>query len=211
MGAAVEWAHAGTASCDAPAALFGGRRTWTDYAFETTGYGSLELRGASVFRLTIVHPGRDDVLRDHHRQVRRGTTGPGWFRRRHEDGLDHVVDRDELVRAHADARGSWLSDVRAVARRCGTDDEVARLAGPALRDLLWSERERLHCTHVAAALAELRDATETFAAERTQHAALVARRRLAADLTAIRFEASVLAAVRQEWDAPPRRPSITRW
>ncbi|MET1037602.1 MAG: hypothetical protein ABW075_04960 [Aeromicrobium sp.] len=208
------------------APLFGGRRSWVDYSYETTGYGSLELCGQLAYRVTIVHPDDDDARRRHHRLIRSGRSKPAWFRRQPDAGRVHVIDHAELETTRANARGSWLFMAQRIARLCGTDDEVARLAGPAVRQLLWSGREHLGSARIADAIGELQHATETLAVERTRYTAAVDRlvgdqpqvvvpardvlHDVRRDIETIRFEARVLAEVREEWDVPtgiPSRPS----
>lgn len=203
------------AAMDSAAPALGGRRQWLGYACETTGYRSVELSGSSARRVTLVRPGDPDALRRHHRQVRAGSLGPGWLRRPLGPDRVHELDLPELHRTRADAPGSWLRLAQAVARVCGTDDEVALLAGGPLRRILWSSRERLDSPHVVHALLELHRAAHELAAERTayRHALerMVRRDRpdvrpdTVDDLTlheleAIRLEARTLSAVRAEWD-----------
>ncbi|MET0929241.1 MAG: hypothetical protein ABWX74_06970 [Aeromicrobium sp.] len=217
MSTAAEWADTSEAGADP---LFGGRRTWPAYTYETTGYGSLELRGARAYRVTIVHPDDRDALRRHHRLVRSGRLNPAPYRRRRIDPAHlRVIDREELSGTRADAVGSWLSTTQRVAHVCGADDEVARLAGPALRQILWVGRDHLGTEHVAAALAELRRATEELAAERRRYCVALDRwvasgRRpqvetrvdpetgpqlVQGDIESIRLETRVLVAVQREW------------
>jgi len=202
MSAAAEWAQRREPVRADP--LFGTRREWVGYSCETTGYGSVELCGPSAHRVTIVHPADDDVLRLHHRLVRNGRLRPAWYARRPDASRLHVVDRDELVRTRADLRGSWLSAAHAIARSCGEDDEVARMAGPALRQLLWSGRAQLDSPQVTVAFTELRRATDALVAERRRYRAAVDRWVGAdiaqQDVESIRLEARVLAEVRREWD-----------
>jgi hypothetical protein len=210
----LSWSQQRATMTGAP--LFGGRRQWRDYSFETTGYGSLELCGQLAYRMSIVHPADDDGLRRHHRLVRRGRLTPVGIRRRPGTDRVHVLGRDELVRSGADTRGSWLFTAQRVARLCGTDDELAGFAGPALRQLLWVARDDLGDRAVADAFVDLRRATEALDAELTRHRAAVASRvrgdlhgepsieaglhEVRRDIEAIGFEARVLSAVRQEWD-----------
>jgi hypothetical protein len=219
MSEAAEWADTAEASADP---LFGGRRTWPAYTYETTGYGSLELRGALAYRVTIVHPDDREALRHHHRLVRSGRLNPSPYRRRRIDPAHlRVIDREELSRTRSDAVGSWLFAAQRVARVCGTDDEVARIAGPVLRQLLWVGRDHLGTEPVTAALAELRRATEDLAAERRRYCAALDRwvtsgrrhqvetqvdpepgqKLVQGDIESIRLETRVLVAVQQEWAA----------
>jgi hypothetical protein len=114
------------------------RRGWLDYAFETTGFGSVELGGPLAHRVTIVHPAADRVLRQHHHLVRSGRLRAAPYRRALDETRLHVVDRAELVRTRADDADSWLVTAQRVAGLCAGDDEVARVVGPALRQLLWA-------------------------------------------------------------------------
>ncbi|MCW2839023.1 MAG: hypothetical protein JWR55_506 [Aeromicrobium sp.] len=200
-----------------PAPLFGGRRTWVGYAFETTGYGSLELCGPLAYRVTIVHPDDREALRQHHRLVRRGRLRPAPYRRRLGDSRLRVIEREQLTRSRADTHGSWLFAAQRIARVCGTDDEVARIAGPALRQLLWVSRDHLDSRHVEAAFVELARATEDLATERRRYRAAVdrwvaaghrselqaeahlgaVRQLVQGDLDSIRLETGVLAEVRR--------------
>ena len=189
------------------APLFGGRRGWLDYSFETTGFGSVELRGPLAQRVTIVHPADDDVLHRHHRLVRTGRLRPPRFR----PGLDgarlHVLDRAELVRTRADEPDSWLVPAQRVAGLCATDDEVARIAGPALRRLLWAGRPDLGPATVTAEIAALRRATEDLTAERARYRVAVdrwasLRDGARDDIESIRFETRVLAEARRELVRP---------
>jgi hypothetical protein len=186
-----------------PDPLFGTRREWAGYSFETTGYGSVERCGPSAHRVTIVHPADDDVLRLHHRLVRNGRLRPAWWRRLDASRV-HVIDREELFRTRADLRGSWLSAAHAVARSCGEDDEVARMTGPALRQLLWTGRAQLDSPQVTAAFTELRRAADALVAERRRYRAAVDRwvgaDLVQQDVESIRLEARVLAEVQREWD-----------
>lgn len=207
-------------AAESAAPLFGGRRTWSAYAYETTGYGSLELCGPLAYRVTIVRPDDREVLRRHHRMVRSGRLNHAPYRwRRIDPSRLRVVDREELSRTQADAADSWLVAAQQVARACGADDEVARLAGPALRRLLWIGCDHLGAEHVAASFAELRGATEELAAARRLYRAALDRwvasgrrdqREARADLESeqqlvhgdielIRLETRVLGAVRQDW------------
>ena len=210
------WSQQQQAMAAAP--LFGGRRTWRHYSFETTGYGSLELCGPLAHRVTIVHPGDAETLRRHHRLVRRGRLTSG-SRRRPDDAHLCVLERDELVRTRADDRDAWLFAAQRVAQLCGTDDEVARTAGPALRQLLWSGRTHLAGRDVLTMLVDLRHAAEALAEERRSYLAAVERwittgqraaidaeihRRSAQqlvqdDIESLRLETQVLAEVRREW------------
>jgi hypothetical protein len=203
MGAAAEWAQHREAMTAAP--LFGGRRSWLDYSFATTGYGSVERSGPRAYRVTIVRPGDPVALRQHHRLMRSGRLTPGPFRPRLDDSRVHVVDREELSLTRADAHDSWLVTAQHVARLCGADDEVARIAGAALRSLLWSGRVQLGSEPFMAAIDDLRRATEELAVERTAYRAAVDRwvagEELArSDIESIEVETRVLAKVRQEWD-----------
>lgn len=204
---------------NAAAPLFGGRRGWLDYTYETTGYGSLELRGPLAYRVTIVQPGDAQTLRRHHRLVRSGHLKPARRWRRCDPCRVHVIERDELCRTRADDRDSWLFAAQGVARLCAGDDEVARLAGASLCRLLWFGREHLSSEHVSAAFAELRRATEALAAERRSYRTAVERRACAGehhtfgtearlqsvdqlaqeDLESIRLEVRALSEVQSEW------------
>jgi hypothetical protein len=187
------------------APLFGGRRGWLDYSSETTGFGSVELGGPLAHRVTIVHPADDRVLRRHHRLVRSGRLSPAPYRRALDETRLHVVDRAELVRTRADDVDSWLVTAQRVAGLCAGDDEVARVVGPALRQLLWAGRHHLGSEHVAATIAELRTAAQDLATERTRYRAAVDRwvsDRVHEDIEVIRLETRVLAEVRWDWEGP---------
>lgn len=216
----LSWSQQQQAMSQAP--VLGGRRQWCDYSFEMTGYGSLELCGPLAYRVTIVHPDDVPALRQLHRLVCTGRLRPAWYRRQMDASHVHVIDRAELCRTRADARGSWLFAAQAVARLCGTDDEIAHIAGSALRRLLWTGRPHLGSEHFTAAATELRRATEELAGERRRYAAALERRlssgpRSSArapehrrtppqlvrdDVECIRLEAQVLAEVRREWEGP---------
>ncbi len=201
-----------------PAPVFGGRRQWINYVCETTGFGSLEMLGASAHRVTLVRPGDVQALTDHHRLVRAGRLAPGWPRRPLGAHRVHVLDHVELVRTRADAHDSWLVAAQGIARLCGTDDEVAHLAGGPLRHVLWSGRHDLAARFVVSTLVELRHAADELATERTAYRAAVERMTRGGrptteddpqrdvdelarhDLEAIRLEISALSAVRAEWD-----------
>ncbi len=209
------WSQQQAAMSAAP--LFGDRRQWDGYSAETTGYGSLELSGPLPHRVTIVHPSDADALRRHHRLVRRGRLRPAWYESRLDSSRLHVLARAELCRSRADDRGSWLFAAQRIASLCAADDDVARLVGPALRQLLWAGREQLGSDQVSAACTELRRAAEALAAERQAYLESVERlttgsvndvtdRRFVADvvqddLETIRLEVRVLAEVQREWDA----------
>lgn len=185
------------------APLFGGRRGWLDYSFETTGFGSVELGGPLAHRVTIVHPADAAVLRQHHCLVRSGRLRPAPYRRRIDESLLHVIDRDELVRTRADDPDSWLVAAQRVAAWCATDDHVADVAGPALRQLLWSGRRRLGSEQLRTTFAELRRATEDLAVERARYDAAVeqhVQQLVRDDIESIRFETRVLGEVRREWE-----------
>ncbi len=181
--------------------VFGGRRQWLGYVGETTGFGSLELSGCSPRRVSIVRPGDDDALREHHRLVRAGRLAPAWPRRSMGADRVHVVDHDELLLSRADAHDSWLAAAQAVARLCDTDDEVARLVADPLRLVLWSGRRRLGSPILVAELAELQQAAAELATERVAHHAAVERFAGRHDLDAIRLETRALAELRAEWAA----------
>lgn len=201
------------------APLLGGRRQWCGYSFEMTGYGAVELCGPLAYRVTIVHPDDPQALRQLHRLVCSGRLRPPRYRRGPDTSRVHVVDLAELSRTGADVRGSWLFAAQRIARLCGTDDEVAQIAGPALRRLLWIGREHLGSEHLTAAITELRQATEDFAAERTRYVAAleqrirgdapstlqaedrlrVLRQAVRSDIASIRLEIQVLAEVQREW------------
>lgn len=201
--------------------LLGGRRQWCGYSFELTGYGSLELCGPLAYRVILVHPDDVSALRQLHRLVQSGRLRPACYRRRPDASHMYVLDRAELARTRVDARDSWLFAAQDIARLCGTDDEVAQMAGPVLRHLLWSGRDRPGSEHFAAAITELHQATQDLAAERTRYLAALERRfcgdaasaspaeapplsagQLAhADIDSIRLEAQVLAEVQREWEA----------
>jgi hypothetical protein len=216
MDTAADWAA--VSPIDSPAPVFGGRRQWLGYVYETTGFGSLEMSGASAHRVTIVRPGDAQALADHHRMVRAGRLVPTWPRRAPGPDRVHVLEHDELRRTRADAHDSWLVAARGVARLCGTDDEVAHLAGGPLRHVLWSGRHHLASLDVVGALVELRHAADELAVERTAYRAAVERltrdgRRAPQDdprpgvdelarrdLETIRLEIRALSAVRAEWD-----------
>lgn len=196
----LSWSQQQQAMGQAP--VLGGRRQWCDYSFELTGYGSLELCGPLAYRVTLVPPDDGQALRQLHRLVCSGRLQPLWSRRHLDASRVHVIDRAELSRTGVDARGSWLFVAQAVARLCGTDDEIAQIAGPALRGLLWAGREHLGSADLSAAITELRRATEDLAAERARYVAAL-ERRVRGDIDAVRLEAQVLAEVRREWDTPP--------
>lgn len=191
----LSWSQQQQTMSHAPA--LGGRRQWCGYSFELTGYGSVELCGPLAYRVTIVHPDDAAALRQLHRIVRSGRLRPAWYQPRPDVSHIHVLDRAELCRTRADARGSWLFAAQAVARLCGTDDEVAQLAGPALRRLLWAGRRGL-VPELTATITELLRVTESFAEERQRYLAAI-EQRAAEDLAAIRLETQVLAAARREW------------
>lgn len=192
------------------APLFGGRRQWCGYSFELTGYGLLELCGPLAYRVTIVHPDDSQALRQLHRLVCSGRLRPAWYRRRPDTSRVHVVDRAELSRTRVDVRDSWLFAAQRIARLCGTDDEVAQIAGPALRRLLWIGTEHPD-SDLTAAITELRRATEDLAAERKKYVAALERRIrgnarrtvLPGDVESVWLETQVLAEVRREWEGTP--------
>lgn len=203
------------------APVFGGRRQWLDYVGETTRFGSVELSGTSAHRVTLVRPGDATALAEHHRLVRTGRLAPTWPRRPLGADRLHVLERDDLRHTRADALDSWLVLAQGVARLCGTDDEVAHLAGGPLHRVLWSGRTRLDAPDVLDALAELHRAAAELAVERTSYRAAVERmvhlgrpasaagtqphaadELVRADLESIRLEIRTLAAVRTEWDDP---------
>lgn len=190
------------------APMLGGRRQWRGYAFELTGYGALELCGPLAYRVSIVHPDDAQALRQLHRLVCTGRLQPAWYRRRLPVSHVHILERGELSRTHVDARGSWLFAAQAVARLCGTDDQIAQLAGPALRRLLWTGREQLDSEHLATALNELRLAADELATERRRYGTALDRRVCGDPATqnavqSLRLEAQVLAEVRREWEPAP--------
>ena len=132
----------------------------------------------------------------------------------------HVIDRDELCRTRADDPGSWLAEAQGIARLCGVDDAVARLAGSSLRRLLWFGREHLDTECVGTALADLGRATESLAAARGSYHAAVERMAFASerwacgtqaqlevvdqlaqeDVHSINLEVRALAEVQAEWE-----------
>ncbi len=178
--------------------LFGARRQWLAYSFETTGYGSVERCGSLPYRVTVVHPGDDHTLLQHHRLVRLGRLAPALHQRRIDASHLHVIDREELVRTRVDGHGSWLSAAQTIAGLCATDGDVARTVGPALRQLLWFSREHVGSGHVASALAELQQAAAALAAERDHYRAAVGRL-VQDDLVSIRLETETMAQMRREW------------
>lgn len=194
----LSWAQQRAAVSAAP--LFGERRQWLGYSAETTGYGSLELCGPLAYRVTIVHPDDSQALRQHHRMVRSGRLRTARYWRRIALDHVHVIERAELCRSRADARGSWLFAAQAVARLCGADDEVAWIAGPALRRLLWAGRAGLG-PELTATITELRDLTESLAAERRRYLAAV-EQSIRDDLETIQLEIRTLAEVRRDWAEP---------
>lgn len=196
MSASSDWTHRPAPFTADP--LFGARRQWLAYSFETTGYGSVERCGSAPHRVTIVHPDDDRALQQHHHLVRRGRLAPALHLRRIDATSVHVIDRDELVRTGADGRGSWLSGTQDIARLCATDNDVSRLVGPALRQLLWFGREHVGSQHVAGALAELRQAAEALAAEREHYIAALVRL-VQDDIRSIRLETETMAQMRREW------------
>lgn len=221
----LSWSQQQQAMSHAP--VFGGRRQWCDYSFELTGYGALELCGLLAYRVTIAHPDDVQALRQLHRLVCSGRLRPLRNRRRLDASRVHVIERAELSRTGVDARDSWLFAAQAVARMCGTDDEIAQIAGPALRHLLWAGRDHLGSEHLTAPITELRRATEDLAAERMRYVAALERRirgdvqstpqearmrsltqEVRRDIESLRLEVQVLAEVQREWEGP--RHSETR-
>ena len=190
----------------AAAPLFGGRRTWRHYSYETTGYGSLELRGPLAYRVTIVHPGDPETLRRHHRLVRSGRLQTALRARRLDGAHLQVMERDALVALCADEPDSWLVTAQHIARWCASDDEVAGTAGQVLHRLLWNGRHQLGTRPMRAALADLRHATEDLVAERARYRVAVDRwidtTSAVRDIDAIRFETRVLADARRELVPP---------